>query len=163
MEKSAAAPVKKRARGAPKNWRDTFIARLGETSNITTAAEAAGISLSHVYKTRREDPGFARRWYAALAEGYDNLEMELLNRLRSDGTGDDAPKAKFDMAVALRCLAVHRESVARERGRRTLAAEVTTIAAINARIDEMRLKQQRNQGAIAKAKAKVAQDTRARG
>lgn len=92
-----------------------------------------------MYRLRREDPDFARRWYPALAEGYDNLEMELLHRLRS---GDDASEQqnarKFDTATALRCLTAHRENVAREKARRRLAEEVATIAAINAKIDAMR-------------------------
>jgi transcriptional antiterminator Rof (Rho-off) len=35
-----------------------------------------------VYDTRRNN-AFARKWQAALCEGYDNLEMELLYRLRA--------------------------------------------------------------------------------
>lgn len=144
------AQPRKRRYGAPKNWRDTFIDRLGETSNISVAAEAADISLSHVYKIRRTDPTFARRWYAALAEGYDNLEMELLGRLRAGDTG--AGKSKFDTAAALRCLAAHREAVSREKGRRTLAEEVATIESINAKIDRLRLNQKDSEKGIAAAR-----------
>ena len=39
---------------------------------------------------------------------------------------------------------------------RTLAAEVTTIRAINAKIDAMRLKQDLSQRAVSEARAKVA-------
>ena len=148
---------RKRLYGAPRNWRDTFIARLGETSNITAAAEAADISLAHVYKTRRTEPAFARRWFEALTEGYDNLEMELLARLRAGDSGD-AGKPKFDTATAFRCLAAHRESVAREKGRRTLAQEVATIASINEKIDRMRL----NAEASAKAVRAARKANRAR-
>lgn len=129
---------KKRRYGAPKNWRDIFIAALGETSNVAAAAETADISVSHVYKTRRGDPGFARRWYEALAEGYDNLEMELLQRLRSGQTEDvgaDGTRRKFDLSTAFRCLFAHREAVAREKGRRSMVDEVATIASVNAKID----------------------------
>lgn len=131
---------------------DRFIAELAETSNVTGAAAAAGVTPSQVYKRRRTYPDFARRWFEALAEGYDNLEMELLGRLRAGENADGGGGVKFDTATALRCLTAHRESVAREKGRRTLAAEVTTIAAINAKIDAMRQKQEDNRRAIAAAR-----------
>lgn len=142
-----------RAHRAPRRSRgtarlDRFLEELAATSNVAAAAAKTGVNPSAIYKLRRSDPAFARRWYAALAEGYDNLEMELLGRLRA-GDGGDAvqDKPKFDTAAALRCLAAHRESVAREKGRRTLADEVTTIEAINAKIDQLR----RNGEAGAKA------------
>lgn len=145
----------RRARGAAKV--DRFIAELAETSNVSAAAAVADLSVSKVYKLRRSDPDFARRWYAALAEGYDNLEMEVLGRLRA---GDNADKAKFDTAAALRCLAAHRESVAREKGRRRLAEEVTTIASINAKIDRLRLATEEGEAAIAAARAENAKRRR---
>lgn len=139
---------------APKNWRKRFMARLGETSNVSAAAEAAGISISHIYALRRKDGDFARQWFDALAEGYDNLEMELLQHLRAGGEDGVAPpaKKKFDAATAFRCLAAHRESVAREKGRRTLAEEVATIAAINEKIDRLRLNGKAATKAIAQAR-----------
>ena len=157
--------TKKRFRtGAPRNWRDRFIAALGETSNISAAAEAAEISLSWVYKTRREDPDFARRWFDALCEGYDNLEMQLLEHLRHGETAGakDGAKRKFDTAGALRCLTAHREAVAREKGRRTLAGEVTTIAAINAKIDALRAQRKAGDKAIAEARATARKGGKAR-
>lgn len=160
MDNSGHAPRRGTAARAaptppPKVWQRRFIARLGETSNVTAAAEAAGISVSRVYTVRREDADFARRWFDALAEGYDNLEMELLQHLRAGGEeGEAAPvsKKKFDAATAFRCLAAHRDSVAREKGRRTLAGEVATIAAINAKIDRLRLNEQAAGQAIGAAR-----------
>jgi hypothetical protein len=136
---------------------DRFLTQLAETSNVSAAAETAAVSVGQVYKLRRDDPEFARRWYAALAEGYDNLEMELLGRLRAGENGEavhgSAPdKRKFDTAAALRCLAAHRESVAREKGRRALAEEVATIAAINAKIDRLRLASEESEQAIKEAR-----------
>jgi hypothetical protein len=148
-----AKPKKRKPR--PRNWKDLFIGQLAQTSNVAAAALAANVDTGAIYKLRREDPDFARRWYAALAEGYDNLEMELLQHLRSGETGGDAgggAKRKFDTATALRCLTAHRESVAREKGRRTLADEVTTIASINAKIDAMRLRAKESDKAISKAR-----------
>ena len=144
---------------------DRFIAELAETSNVAAAAAVADVTTSVIYRLRRTDPDFARRWYAALAEGYDNLEMELLQRLRcGEPHGDGAPSGKaarkFDTATALRCLTAHRESVAREKGRRTLADEVATIAAINAKIDRLRLNGKSADKAIRAARKGVAARSR---
>lgn len=136
---------------------DRFIEALAATSNVSAAAAAAGLDTGAIYKLRRSDPDFERRWYAALAEGYDNLEMELLCRLRAgetpDRPKDGAAQPKFDTATALRCLAAHRESVAREKGRRTLEQEAITIASINEKIDRLRLREKSNRRAMAKAQA----------
>ena len=67
----------------PRNWQGPFLAALGETSNVAAAARAAGVALSVVYRLRRTSPDFKSRWLAALCEGYDNLEMDLLCWLRS--------------------------------------------------------------------------------
>lgn len=130
---------------APKNWPDIFIAQLAETSNVKAAADAASVSQALVYRKRRTDPDFARRWYEALAEGYDNLEMELLERLRTGRLEDvdaDGNRRKFDIGTAFRCIAAHRESVQREKGRRSLSAEVATMKAINAKIDALRAREE---------------------
>ena len=98
----------------------------------------ANVSQSLVYKKRRDDADFARRWYEALAEGYDNLEMDLLCRCAAASARRRGwHQGKFDISTAFRCLAAHRESVAREKGRRTLATS-RHDAAINAKIDAMR-------------------------
>lgn len=132
----AGAPAPRRVI-APRNWKDQFLARLAETSNVTAAAEAASISLSCVYRNRREDRTFAQAWQAALAEGYDNLEIELLCRLRT-GEAKDADGRKFDNATAFRLLCVHREEVARERARRDDEDEATILAELDAKLARMR-------------------------
>lgn len=148
----AAAPrpsaQKARRHGAPKNWRATFLATLADTSNVTAAAERAVISLSWAYKTRREDLAFARQWSRALCEGYDNLEMELLHRLRS-GEARDGDGRKFDNATAFRLLIAHREAVAREKGRRADESEEEILASINAKIDAMRQREAESAAALA--------------
>ncbi len=141
--KTRARTPAKRRRAHPR-WRDVFLAELAETSNVARAARLAGVDVSTVYKARRTEGEFLRRWHDALAEGYDNLEMELVRRLRSGeldgggkGTGGTA-KRKFDNAVALRLLAAHRETVSRQRGRRAFEDEDAIIASINARLEAMR-------------------------
>ncbi len=144
---------------------ERFLDELAESSNVAAAAAVADITVSRIYRLRRTDPDFARRWYVALAEGYDNLEMELLQHLRSGGAEGDAgdtpaaAKRKFDTAAALRCLTAHRESVTREKGRRTLAEEAATIAAINAKIDAMRARARQSDAAIRAARKAIADRT----
>jgi hypothetical protein len=73
-----------------------------------------------------------REWQAALHEGYDMLEMELLGYLR-----DPQPERKMEVAAALRLLAAHRETVER---RRALAAEEddeALLESIDRFIDDM--------------------------
>jgi transposase-like protein len=138
---------------------ERFLEELAITSNVAAAAEVADLPTGKVYALRRDNPDFARRWFAALAEGYDNLEMELLAHLRSGESGAPDAKRKFDVATALRCLTAHRESVAREKGRRTLADEVATIAAINAKIDELRTRAKEGEKAIRQARNAAAKRT----
>jgi hypothetical protein len=152
----------KRLSAAPKNWVSIFIDKLAETSNVKAAAEEASVSQSLVYKKRRDDADFARRWYAALAEGYDNLEMELLGRLRTGRLEDvdaDGSKHKFDIGTAFRCLIAHRDTVAREKGRATLADEVATMKAINAKIDALRAKEERAAERAAQREARARDKT----
>lgn len=116
-----------------KHWRVYFLAALAETSNVSAACTASGASPSRAYKVRREDPAFARAWRDALYEGYENLELETLHRLR---VGDS--DKRFDIANAIRLLAAHRETIARERARRDNRNEQTVLDSIDAMIDQMR-------------------------
>ncbi len=128
------------ARPAPLNntrWREVFLEKLAETSNITASAEWAHISSAQVYASRRGEPEFARKWMNALCEGYDLLELELLNRLRS-GENKEPTGPKFDNATALRLLAAHRATVGRERALRDNRSEQAVLDSIDAFIDRMR-------------------------
>jgi hypothetical protein len=123
-------------------WRIAFLDTLVETSNVTAAAARAGVPLRTVYKLRRDDAGFAAKWRAALFEGYDNLEMELLGYLR-----DPQPARKMDVASALRLLVAHRQTVERERALREEDDEQAVLESIDRFIDEMRVRRAAN-GAI---------------
>ncbi len=118
-----------------RHWRTMFLDILAETSNVSEAARTTGINPRRAYKVRREDPDFAKAWHDALLEGYEHLELETLFRLRTGTTTDDP---KFDMANALRLLAMHKETIARERARRGASSEAEVLASINAKIAEMR-------------------------
>ncbi len=116
-------------------WRRLFLDCLAETSNVSKAAKRAGTSPSRAYKLRRHDAEFAGQWRTALLEGYEHLELETLDRLRHGTAGAGH---KFDIANALRLLAMHKETVARERARQTDGDEAEIIASINAKIEQMR-------------------------
>lgn len=117
-------------------WRSEFLASLAETSNVTAAAAKAGVKPDRAYKTRRSEPGFAKAWREALCEGYDNLEMELLHRLRFGESRDG--EAKFDNANALRLLTQHRETVARQRAIRENSDIKQVRASIHAKLLALR-------------------------
>ena len=136
------APRPARRFGAPRNWRARFLAELAETSNVRAAAQAAEISLSWVYQTKRTDRDFAQAWLAALCEGYDRLELELLARLRrgepragsgGEGGGDaGGPPPRHDNATALRLLLAHRET----RARYMAQQDAVTAEEVRASIEE---------------------------
>lgn len=56
-----------------KRWSEeaeaVFLDHLAATCNVSIAAAACGFTRFTAYKRRRRDPGFARRWDEALAEG----------------------------------------------------------------------------------------------
>lgn len=164
----AVADGRKRGKTGPRAPRgsariDRFLEELAHSSNVAAAAAVSGLSSGQVYTLRRTDADFARRWYAALAEGYDNLEMDLLSRLR-DGRLEEidaeGSTRKFDFATALRCLTAHRDSVSREKGRRTLVEEVATIESINAKIDALRARAKEGAATERRIRAEVAKRTR---
>lgn len=123
---------------AHRSWRRLFLDTLAETSNVSEAARIAGVRPARPYKLRRNDPEFARQWNAALLEGYEHLELETLHRLRA-GTGKDDPK--FDIANALRLLALHKDAVARTRALRDDEDEEAILTSLDTKIEQMRARE----------------------
>jgi hypothetical protein len=119
-----------------RHWRTEFLDALADTSNVTAASAAAKVHPSRPYKVRRLEPEFARLWRAALLEGYQNLEMEVLQRLRFGEPKDS--EAKFDNANALRLLGLHRETVTRERAMRENEDVELVRASIDAKLEGLR-------------------------
>lgn len=119
------------------HWRKTFLEALAASSNVTKAARKAGVTPSRAYKTRREEPEFARQWLAALFEGYVHLELEVLRRLR-EGDMQTSASDKYDFANAIRLLAAHRDNAARAQAteRNVSAAEVR--ASIDRKVEAIR-------------------------
>lgn len=127
-----------------KHWRTYFLQALAETSNVKASAATAKISPSRAYKARREDADFAVAWRAAVLEGYEHLEMEVLGYLRAAD-----PARKFDVASAIRALTLHRETVALERSRTDGRSEQAVLDSIDAMIDQMRERRAANAAVIA--------------
>lgn len=124
-------------------WKKPFLDALAETSNVTVAAGRVNIPTQTVYKLRREDADFAARWQAALGEGYDNLEMELVGYLR-----DPAPAKKMDVTAALRLLAAHRETVERRRALTEEEDEQATIASLDAFFEGLKQRRLANEALL---------------
>jgi hypothetical protein len=127
-------------------WRTCFLEALAETSSVTAAAIRANIPPHTAYRARRKEAAFATKWREALHEGYDNLEMEVLGYLR-----DPWAARKMDVASALRLLAAHRETVARERALREDDDEQEVLESIDRFIDEMRERRAANTAILTQA------------
>lgn len=138
------AKARRKKQTTPSNWREIFLTQLAQTSNVTAAARKARADTAKVYKARRSEPEFFRKWMEALAEGYDNLEMDLLRRLRTGeltGGGPAKVHRKYDNAIALRLLSAHRESVSRQKAIRAEHDEDAVIASINDKLEAIRQRQ----------------------
>jgi hypothetical protein len=135
MADTAAAPLVKRRGGS--HWREYFLEHLAQTSNIAKSAAHAGVSTARLYRERQQNPQFAREWLAALAEGYIQLEMEVLRRLR-EGDQQTPQGDRYDFANALRLLAAHRGNAAEASAqqRNVTAAEVR--ASIDRKVEAIR-------------------------
>ena len=121
-----------------RHWRGKFIAALAETSNVAAAAKAAGVAPGRPYKVRRMEPEFARQWQDALCEGYENLELEVLHRLRFGEGGEAAAGRRFDNGAAVRQLALHHETVSRLRAIRDQEDADAVRASIDTRLAGLR-------------------------
>lgn len=60
--------------------RETFLATLAQTCNVSEAARAAGIGRSSAYEWREDDETFAKAWDEAEQEAADKLEREAWRR-----------------------------------------------------------------------------------
>ncbi|MEP3224904.1 MAG: hypothetical protein ABJO01_02930 [Parasphingorhabdus sp.] len=102
--------------------RQIFLDHLAISSSVRQAREVAGIANSTLHFWRDNDPDFAAAWLKALVEGYDLLEMEMLERARTgverkiyyQGHLVEAAR-DYDHKTALQLLRMHKESVASVR------------------------------------------------
>ena len=100
-------------------WTDeaeaVFLDHLAASCNVLASCQAAGFGNYSVYKRRREDPAFARRWQAALEQGYARIEMALVQRaadaLEGVAPDPDTPITTMTAELALKILARHRATI----------------------------------------------------
>jgi phage terminase small subunit len=119
-----------------------FLDHLAESSNVTKSAEAAGVSAGCAYALRRKDPDFARRWLAALYEGYIHLELQILERLR-DGNMSADDSSKYDFTNAIRLLSAHRENAANAQAQQRNVSAAEVRASIDRKVEAIRQQVQR--------------------
>lgn len=106
---------------SPRSWtpakQKAFLEALGESCNVKLAAKKAGLSTSQAYVRRARDASFRAGWDQALATGYAQLEMMLLERalhgvekkvIARDGT--TTVLREYSDRVALALLRMHREN-----------------------------------------------------
>lgn len=90
---------------------DRFLDTLAASCNVSAAAEAAGFTRFTCYKHRRRDPGFAKRWDAALEQGAARIRALLLQRaieaLEGFAPDQDTPIPNMTVKEALAVLAAH--------------------------------------------------------
>ncbi|WP_086737337.1 hypothetical protein [Erythrobacter colymbi] len=137
MANSAPARPSRKGAAPGRHWRKRFLETLATTSNVNRAAQEANIPLARAYSTRREEPDFARAWQAAIEDGYLNLEMEVIRRLR-EGDLTTAGGDKFDFANAIRLLASQRDSSARGASQIRDVTPAEVRASIDRKIEDIR-------------------------
>lgn len=101
---------------------ETFLTTLAATCNVSAAARAAGRHPRTFYDLRRRDGAFRALWMQALREGYDHLELALVERARFGAPKDifheglkTATTRIFTDGTSMRLLHQHRASVEAER------------------------------------------------
>ena len=96
---------------------EEFLTALGETCNVTAAADAAGVSTSGAYKRRKKVAAFRAGWAEAIAAAYQRLELVMLDRalngtekivVRKDGS--EERMREYPNQIALHLLKMHRDS-----------------------------------------------------
>lgn len=60
--------------------KQTFLAHLRETGNVTLSARAVAIATMTLYDARKADPAFEAAWKTAIEEAIDVLEEEARRR-----------------------------------------------------------------------------------
>ena len=97
----------------------SFFETLAESCNVKFAAKAAGISASAVYVRRGRDASFRQAWDRALAIGYAQLELVMLERALHGvekivvaRDGSQSVMRDYSDRVGLALLRMHRDSAA---------------------------------------------------
>lgn len=143
-----------RMRGWSPRVEERFLTALGSTCNVKAACAEVGLTAASAYGHRKRWPAFARRWDAAVEQGYEQIEMGLIECAGSFLSGEDLPDAApltgMTVDYAIHLLHMHKHQVHRLGGRPGLRARwpdieevrVSILRKINAmeRHDPQRLK-----------------------
>jgi len=114
---------KRKVRPTKRSWtiekERAFLSSLTETCNVKLSAKRAGVSPNCVYERRNRNASFRASWDVALATGYAQLEMMMLERAlhgvvktvtRRDGT--TTTMREYSDSTALALLRMHRDNAA---------------------------------------------------
>ena len=126
MAKQLLVGVKKRpqvreakGRSWTKRKERSFLASLAETCNVKLSAKRAGVSHNCVYDQRNKNASFRVSWDAALATGYAQLELMMLERalhgvekVVTKRDGSTTVMRQYNDRTALALLRMHRENAA---------------------------------------------------
>lgn len=112
---------KRQVRPSHRSWTPAkeraFLRALAESCNVKLAAKAAKVSTSSVYDRRSKHASFRASWDKALATGYAQLELMMLERtlhgvekvvIARDGT--KTVMREYSDRVGLALLRMHRET-----------------------------------------------------
>jgi len=94
-----------------------FLSALADSCNVTFAAEEAAVSISSVYRRRKENAAFRAGWLEALSVAYQRLELVLLDRA-FNGTeklvkrrdGSEERMLEYSNQLGLTLLKMHRDT-----------------------------------------------------
>lgn len=122
--------------------RETFLATLAQTLNVTASARAAEMSPASARMLKRRDAGFAEAWEEAMIAAYEELELALIRRATKGVSKPVWHQGKrvgrervFSESMALQLMAQHRTTVMELRARRGIgAAHDEADEAIRARL-----------------------------
>lgn len=116
----SASTARKSVRWTQK-MREAFLDHLAATCNVAQSAAVIGVDPASVYALRRRDPKFADQWHAALALGYEMLEIQLVGHALA---GDEGPMltngavtamGPTSVDLAMRLLTLHRDANGKPR------------------------------------------------
>lgn len=103
-------------RAITKHQRKLFLDQLADTCNVSLAAKRAGFYPQRAYDLKARDADFRRGWDKALAMGFAQLELTMLERaLHGTETAVKAPNGKattmrsYSDRLGLTLLKMHRD------------------------------------------------------
>jgi hypothetical protein len=119
-------PVAQIQKVRPERWtaekREAFLAELAVTANVRHSARTVNMSEQGVHRLRKRSAEFRAAWSEALAEGYDLLELMMLERAMKGtekpvfhGGAQIGTMREYPERVAMALLAQHRAEVTRFR------------------------------------------------